>query len=210
MIFFRKDKELDLESKINFAVFPSLQGGPHNNTIAGVATQLKQVDTPEFKKYAQQVVSNCKALAKILTDNGFKLATGGSDNHLILWDLRPLNLTGNKFELVCDAVNITLNKNSINGDTSAFSPGGVRVGTPALTSRKYVEKDFEVVGHFLVRVARLAVAIQDRSDAKTLKAFTDALKVSPEIEGLKTEVEAFASQFPMPGSALPPGPGNEA
>lgn len=202
MIFFRKDKELDLESKINFAVFPALQGGPHNNVIAGVATQLKQVDTPEFKKYAKQVIVNSQVLAKVLTDNKMKLATGGSDNHLILWDLRPLDLTGNKMELVCDAASITINKNSINGDTSALSPGGVRVGTPALTSRNFVEKDFERVGQFLLRAVELALLVQQRCGDKKLDKFKEALAAAPEINVLKEEVEEFASKFPMPGLAL--------
>lgn len=204
MIFFRKKPvELDLENKINFAVFPSLQGGPHNNVIAGVAVQLKQVATPTFHAYARQVIANSQALARVLMSKGYKLATDGTDNHLILWDLRPLNLTGNKMELVCDAVSITVNKNTINGDASAFSPGGIRVGTPALTSRKFTEKDFEVVGLFLIRAAELALLIQERSGSKTLKAFTDQIKLAPEIEVLKKEVEAFSTRFPMPGLSLP-------
>jgi len=204
MIFFRKKPiELDLENKINFAVFPSLQGGPHNNVIAGVAVQLKQVATPEFKVYARQVILNSQTLARTLMAKGYKLATDGTDNHLILWDLRPQNLTGNKMELVCDAVSITVNKNTINGDASAFSPGGIRVGTPALTSRKFNEKDFEIVGAFLIRAAELAVLIQERCGSKTLKAFTDQIKLTPEIEVLRKDVETFSSRFPMPGAALP-------
>lgn len=84
--------------------------------------------SPEFKQYARQVCANAKALAKALMDFGYKLATNGTDNHLILWDLRPLQLTGNKLELVCDQCHITLNKNAICGDRSALSPGGVRIG----------------------------------------------------------------------------------
>jgi len=126
MIFFRKDKNLDFEKRINAAVFPSLQGGPHNHQIAGIATQLLEVATPEFKSYAQQVIKNAQACAKYLTEEeGCTLATGGTDNHLILWDLRPLKLNGEKLQLVCDRVGITLNKNSIVGDKSALYPGGV-------------------------------------------------------------------------------------
>jgi len=204
LFFFRKKpKELDLETKINFAVFPSLQGGPHNNTIAAVAVQLKQVATEEFHAYARQIVANSKALARTLIARGFKLATDGTDTHLILWDLRPLNLTGNKLELVCDAASITLNKNAINGDVSALSPGGVRVGAPALTSRKFRERDFEVVGQFLIRAVELAVIIQDRCGSKAIKAFTDQIKITPEVEELRQDVEAFASKFPMPGLSVP-------
>ena len=103
---------LELEEKINFAVFPSCQGGPHNNTIAGVAIALKQVMTPEFKKYAVQVKKNAKALGETLMGLGYKLVTDGTENHLVLWDLRPVGLTGSKMEKICDMVNITLNKNA--------------------------------------------------------------------------------------------------
>jgi glycine hydroxymethyltransferase len=199
MIFFSKDKELGLENKINFAVFPSLQGGPHNNTIAAIAVQLKEVDTPAFKAYAQQIRKNCAAMAAELMKKGYKLATDGTDNHLILWDLRPLGVTGSKVSVVCDEVSITLNKNSINGDKSAMSPGGVRVGSPALTSRGFVEKDFEVVAGFLDRAAQLTLKIQAAAGTKKMKDFRVALKGFEGLKELKEEVEKFATSFPMPG-----------
>jgi len=203
MIFFRKDKELNLESRINFAVFPSLQGGPHNNTIAGVATQLLQVAKPEFKVYAKQVRANSAKLAETLMSKGYKLATDGTDNHLILWDLRPLGLTGNKMELVCDEASLTLNKNSINGDKSAFSPGGVRVGTPALTSRGFKEEDFVKVGEFLDRACQICRKIQDAAPSKKLSDFKKGMATEGDIAALRKEVEQFASGFPMPGVELP-------
>jgi glycine hydroxymethyltransferase len=103
LIFFRKKKD-DLENRVNNAVFPSCQGGPHNNTIAAVAVALKQAASPEFKQYAKQVRANAKALGEALISYGYKLATGGTDNHLILWDMRPLKLTGSKVEKICDMV----------------------------------------------------------------------------------------------------------
>jgi glycine hydroxymethyltransferase len=202
LIFFRKDKELDLENKINFAVFPSVQGGPHNNTIAAVAVQMKEVMTPEFKEYAQQIRKNASTLAKALVAKGHKLATGGTDNHLILWDLRPHGLIGSKFQVFCDAVSITLNKNSIMGDRSALNPGGVRVGSPALTSRGFTEKDFEKVADFLDRALKLAVVVQSKakSGSTSTKDFQEAFpQCSKEIEALRGEIETFAKQFPMPG-----------
>ena len=156
MIFFQKE----FEERINFAVFPSIQGGPHNNTLAAIAVQLKEVATEEFRVYARQVVANAQALAAALVKRGYTLATGGTDNHLILWDLRPQKLTGNKFELICDEVSITLNKNSIHGDTSALTPGGVRVGAPALTSRGFKEADFEAVAEFLHKAVLLSLQLQ--------------------------------------------------
>lgn len=100
LIFFKKP----LEDQMNFAVFPSNQGGPHNNTIAGVAVALKQAASPAFKEYAKQIISNAQALAKTLSSKNYKIVTGSTDNHLLLWDLRPLGLTGSKMEKVCDAV----------------------------------------------------------------------------------------------------------
>jgi len=223
MIFFRRE----FEEKINFAVFPSIQGGPHNNAIAAVAVQMKEVATPAFATYARQIVSNCQALAAALTSKGYKLATGGTDNHLILWDLRPQKLTGNKFELLCDAAAITLNKNSIHGDTSALTPGGVRVGTPALTSRGFKEKDFEQVAEFLHRAVQISTSLQTgladalkasaaagatdsavagvgagapaKAPVVTLVAFKDALEKSAEVKQLRKDVEQFAQSFFMPG-----------
>jgi glycine hydroxymethyltransferase len=100
LIFFKKQ----FEDAINFAVFPSNQGGPHNNTIAGIAVALKQAAQPEFQAYAQQVINNARALAAALIKHGYKVVSNGTDNHLVLWDLRPLALTGSKMEKMCDAV----------------------------------------------------------------------------------------------------------
>jgi glycine hydroxymethyltransferase len=199
MIFWRKDKKLDLGAKINFAVFPSIQGGPHNNTIAGIAVQLKQVQSDDFKKYAHQVRKNAEALGKYLVEKKYALATGGTDNHLILWNLKPLGLTGSKFEVLCEHVSITLNKNSIHGDKSAITPGGVRVGTPALTSRGFDEKDFEAVGEFLHRAAVLGQEAMKLSPSKKKSDFVKQFDKLPGIEALRKDVEAYAKKFPMPG-----------
>jgi glycine hydroxymethyltransferase len=111
LIFFRKDGEArkDLEKRVNDAVFPACQGGPHNNTIAGIATALLQATQPSWKAYAQQVIKNARALADELVKHGYKLQTGGTDSHLVLWDLRPLKLTGSKVEKIGDLVGITIN-----------------------------------------------------------------------------------------------------
>merc|ERR1712178_424861 len=154
------------EEAINQAVFPSLQGGPHNHQIAGLATQLKEVNTPEFKTYAKQVKANAAALAKFLVSKGYKLATDGTENHLMLWDLRPLGLTGNKMEKVFEKMHITLNKNTVHGDVSAMTPGGVRIGAPAMTSRGLVETDFEQIGEFLHQGLQLALEVQSKSGKK--------------------------------------------
>lgn len=197
VIFFRKDAR-GFEGKINQAVFPALQGGPHENAIAGVATQLLEAMTPEFKIYSQQVRKNASALSDKLTSLGYKIATDGTDNHLVLWDLKPQKITGSKFEKTCDAVNITLNKNCVPGDKSAVTPGGVRIGAPALTTRKFVEADFEQVAVFLHETLQIALKIQEESGPK-LKDFVAVLEKNEEIDALRLKVNQFATTFPMPG-----------
>ncbi|CAM9894251.1 unnamed protein product, partial [Choristocarpus tenellus] len=112
MIFYKKD-DRNFSPKINNAVFPALQGGPHEHQIAGIATQLKECMTPEFKEYIVQVKKNASACADELVSRGYTISTGGTENHLLLWDLRPMALTGSKMEKICDAVHITLNKNAV-------------------------------------------------------------------------------------------------
>jgi len=198
MIFWKKDKR-EMGAKINQAVFPGLQGGPHENQIAGVATQMLEVASPEFKAYARQVVANSKALASALVAKGYQLATGGSDNHLILWDLRPQEVTGNKMELVCDACHITLNKNAVRGDRSALAPGGVRVGTPALTTRGMIEPHMAVVAEFLHRAVQIALELQQKS-GKPLADFKATIaKGDPALDKLRADVHEFAKRFPLPG-----------
>lgn len=148
MIFFRRGAKADgspyaFEAAINAAVFPALQGGPHNHQIGALAVALRSVAQPSFKAYAKRVRANAAAMGVALVARGYTLVTGGTDNHLLLWDLRPLGLTGSKMEKMCDAAHITLNKNAVFGDASALAPGGVRVGTPAMTSRGLGTADFE-------------------------------------------------------------------
>ena len=197
MIFFRKD-ERGFEQKINDAVFPGLQGGPHDHQIAAIATQLKEVATPEFKEYCIQIKKNAKALAEAMMAKGYKLCTDGTDNHLILWDVRPLGLTGSKIEKVCDLINISLNKNTVHGDRSAQSPGGVRIGTPALTTRGLKEADFAKIADFLERVVKISLDVQAKA-GKKLVDFVAALPANEDIPVLAKEVATFATSFPMPG-----------
>jgi glycine hydroxymethyltransferase len=212
VIFYSKDAKLGFETKINNAVFPALQGGPHENTIAGIATQLKQVNTPEFKAYAAQVIANSRALAASLVEYGFTLATGGSDNHLMLVDLKPRGYNGTKLQAVCDAVGLTLNKNSVYGDTSALNPGGVRVGTPALTSRGFTEEDFKRVAGFINRagqiVESLNVAGEDgkKPKNKDFERVVASATGAPAdaVASLSADIKAFASTFFMPGSDITP------
>merc|ERR1712232_971441 len=118
---------------------------------------------------------NAAALGAKLVSLGHKMASGGTENHLVLWDLKPSGITGSKFEKACDAVCITLNKNCVPGDRSAVTPGGVRIGSPALTTRVMVESDFEQIAVFLDRVLKVALDIQEKSGPK-LRDFVALLK----------------------------------
>jgi glycine hydroxymethyltransferase len=205
IIFFRKtDRKtgapVDFGTRIEQAVFPGLQGGPHMHQIAAIATQMKEVATPEFKTYAAQIIKNCQKLAEVLISNGHTITTGGTDNHLIVWDLRPKNLPGARMDLALEHASITANKNSVPGDKSALNPGGVRLGTAALTSRGFVESDMEKVAGFILRAFDLAMKVHKVNDkAQTDKDFVTAYTADPEQAKLKHDVESFAMSFKMPG-----------
>lgn len=193
-----KKTMFDFEAKINFAVFPGHQGGPHENNIAALAVALEEAKQPSFKEYIAQVKKNSVAVAEALKKHGYSLVTGGTENHLILWDLRPQHLSGDKMEKLLEKINISVNKNTIYGDTSALFPGGVRVGTPAMTSRGLKEKDFEQVALFLDKAVQVAQEIMKTVGNNKSKDFLEKLE-SWDLSSFRKEVEEFASSFPMPG-----------
>merc|ERR1719188_562720 len=168
MIFFKYSEQMpDIKERIDMAVFPGLQGGPHNHQIGGLATQLLEVNSDRFKAYSKEVKQNAKTLADALMSKGHKLASDGTDNHLVLWDLRPHGLTGSKLEKVCEAASISLNRNAVHGDASALSPGGVRIGSPAMTTRGCTDADFKEIACFLDRCCQIALKIQEEKGKKT-------------------------------------------
>ncbi|XP_022942709.1 serine hydroxymethyltransferase 3, chloroplastic-like [Cucurbita moschata] len=206
MIFFRKDPVLgvDLESAINNAVFPGLQGGPHNHTIGGLAVCLKHAQSPEFKDYQNKVVSNCRALASRLVELGYKLVSGGSDNHLVLVDLRPLGIDGARVEKILDMASITLNKNSVPGDKSALVPGGIRIGSPAMTTRGFTEKEFIAVADFIHEGVKITLDAKPLAPGSKLQEFlkfvaTSDFPLIDRVSNLRSRVEALTTQFPIPG-----------
>uniref|UniRef100_A0A1A8SB38 Serine hydroxymethyltransferase n=1 Tax=Nothobranchius rachovii TaxID=451742 RepID=A0A1A8SB38_9TELE len=199
----KKGKEIlyDLEDKVNFSVFPSLQGGPHNHAIAGVAVALRQASTPMFRDYIDQVLKNAKAMAAALLSKGYTLVSGGTDNHLVLVDLRPKGIDGARAERVLELVSITANKNTCPGDKSALTPGGLRLGAPALTSRQFKEEEFVQVVDFMDEGFKIALDVKKKTGK--LQDFKNFLLQDPEtvtrITNLRHRVEAFARPFPMPG-----------
>ena len=166
-------EEFALEHKLNKAVFPGIQGGPLMHVIAAKAVCLKEALSPEFKVYAKNIVDNAQALAKGLTDRGFDLVSGGTDNHLMLVDLRSKNITGKEFEIALDAANITCNKNAIPNDPQ--KPGitsGVRIGTPAVTTRGLNTEDMDVIAECMADIASDLTGNCEKVKAK-VKTLTD-------------------------------------
>ena len=202
--------KVELMERINQAVFPMLQGGPHNNAIGALAVAFKEASSPEFTQYAKNVIANAKALGQGLVNRGYNLVTGGTDNHIVLWDVKSTSgLTGSKVERVLELASITANKNSIPGDTSAINPGGVRLGSPALTSRGLTEDDFDIVADFLHKGCLFAMKVQRVAEEKSetgkavMRDFEHTLQtdevLKAELNELKKSVESFAAKFEMPG-----------
>jgi glycine hydroxymethyltransferase len=213
MIFFRKgvrstdpktgkETMYDLENPINFSVFPGHQGGPHNHTITALAVALKQAATPEFKAYQEQVIANAKALEKKFKELGHKLVSDGTDSHMVLLDLRQFSLDGARVEAVLEQINIACNKNSIPGDKSALTPCGIRIGTPAMTSRGFGVADFEKVAQYIDESIKICKEVQAAlpKEANKLKDFK--LKVASgevsRINELRTEIASWSQTFPLP------------
>jgi len=174
------DKDPDLAKKIDRAVFPGLQGGPHQNTTAGIAIALKEAATPEFRMYAEQIVRNNKVLAQTLMSNNIKLVSGGTDNHLILIDLTQLGIGfGKQVAVALENANICINANSIPKDPSTpFKPSGIRIGTPTITSRGMKEQEMQQIGKWMADI------IQDHEN----------LELQEEI---KEKVKELCSRFPV-------------
>ena len=155
------------------SVFPGIQGGPLNHAVAGKAVMLAQWKTAEFGTYAQSVVANAKVLAERLIGHGLRLVSGGTDNHLMMIDLRPLNLTGKKVQETFDTVGITVNRNSIPYDTaSKFNPSGIRLGSPSVTTRGMGRQEMTQIADM---VAELLMHIDDRTVHEQVRARSRAL-----------------------------------
>ena len=205
LIFINKKKENGtLVQKINEAVFPGLQGGPHNHQIAAVAFQLNEVIKPEFTEYMKKVQNMAKYLAESLIKKGFEIMTGGTDTHLILVNLKNKDITGSKMEYLCELVDISLNKNCIYGDKNAISPSGIRIGTPAMVSRGFDKNEFEQIAIFLDKLIAIGNTVQTNihinTGSKLLEDFKKGLQdpvIMEEILKIKKDVNELASKFPF-------------
>ncbi|MFA4818337.1 MAG: serine hydroxymethyltransferase [Patescibacteria group bacterium] len=173
----------NLAELIDAAIIPGLQGGPHNHQTAAIAVAIKEASQPDFKNYASQIVKNSKALAKTLTASGANLITGGTDNHLILMDVSNFNLTGQAAETVLDTVGITVNKNLIPYDSrSPLDPSGIRLGTPALTTRGMKEEVMMEIGQIISSVLKSPVDESILEKAKQrVKNLTKQYPLYPEL-----------------------------
>ena len=167
------DAETAKQFNFNKAVFPGIQGGPLMHVIAAKAVCFQEALQPEYKEYQQQIVKNAQALCKGLMDRGIKIVSGGTDNHLMLLDLTPFDLTGKEVENLLDRANITANKNTIPNDPkSAFVTSGVRIGTPAVTARGLKEEDMETIAEAVALMIKEGESVTEK--AKTLvKSLTD-------------------------------------
>ncbi|XP_045772035.1 serine hydroxymethyltransferase isoform X1 [Maniola jurtina] len=212
VIFFRKGVRsvnakgekimYDLENKINQAVFPGLQGGPHNHAIAAIATAMKQATLPEFVDYQRQVIKNAQRLCEGLKSRGYAIATGGTDVHLILVDVRNAGLSGARAERILELCSIACNKNTVPGDKSALNPSGIRLGTPALTSRGLKEADFDRVVDYIDKALKLAQEITKISGPKLVdfnKLIAENADIKAKINSLKEEIENYSRSFTLPG-----------
>jgi hypothetical protein len=170
-------KEANEKFNFNKAVFPGVQGGPLEHVIAAKAICFGEALKPEYKIYQEQVAKNAAALAKALIEEGFDILTGGTDNHLMLLDLRSMNITGKELQKRCDEVYITLNKNGIPNDPqSPFITSGVRIGTPAVTTRGMKEEDMKVIAHLI---------------------YLTATEFEEKADYIRAEVEKLCSKYPI-------------
>jgi glycine hydroxymethyltransferase len=197
------DKDPELANKIDKAVFPGLQGGPHDHQTTAIAVALGEAMKPEFKEYGKQIIKNAKALANILMKNRIKLISNGTDNHLILIDLTPFGKgKGLYAQEALDLAGITANKNTIPADPSSpFYPSGIRLGTPALTTREMKEKEMELIGDWITDVINEVkdYDMPDDKDArqKSIEKFRKEIVKNDKIKKIKNEIVELCKKFPL-------------
>jgi glycine hydroxymethyltransferase len=199
------DKDADLPSKIDKAIIPGFQGGPHMNTIAGIGVALLEASQPAFKEYAANVVLNAKTMAEALTQAGFTLVSGGTDNHLILVDLTPSGVgRGTIFQNGLEQMGVYTNKNAVPDDqSSAFYPSGLRLGTPAVTTRGMTASDMKQIASWIAQFSEHTKDIQIPSEKEArqaaIKTFNMSLQTDAFYASLREEVRTLSRRYPIPG-----------
>jgi glycine hydroxymethyltransferase len=197
-------KDPELGDKINRSIFPGLQGGPHNHITAGIATALDEAGRPEFAKYATQIVANAKAMADEFTKGGISLVSGGTDNHLMVLDLSREGHLGSQLEYAMDIAHMTANKNTIPSEpASPYYPSGLRLGTPALTTRGLKETDMRQIARWIIEIIdyikpyKLPEEKEKRGDF--IKGFKQKMKDDVFLKQMSKKVRKLAMTFPVPG-----------
>ncbi|MFH1591378.1 MAG: serine hydroxymethyltransferase [archaeon] len=197
------EKDPDLAKKVDKAIFPGLQGGPHDHQIAALAVTLKEAMDPSFIDYSKRIVANCKALAASMMESGLKLVTDGTDNHMVLLDLTPSGKgRGLYAQEALELAGITVNKNTIPADpASPFYPSGVRLGTPALTTRGMKEPEMKVIGEWIASVVKEIEGFEMPDDKEKRKDaisdFREKIKDNKELPRIREEVRVLCNRFPL-------------
>lgn len=197
-------KDADLPKKINSTIIPGIQGGPHLNSIAGIAVALKETQSMKFQKYSAAIIANAKVLAQALTDEGFKLVTGGTDSHLLVANMSQFDILGNTMAEGCEVAGIVLNRNAVPHDPNPpFYPSGIRFGTPGLTTRGMRANEMKLIASWLVAIAhdlqntagKLKMTIEDQKRPENRAAIIRRSKFLKVIQG---KVHTLCKKFPIP------------
>lgn len=196
-------KDPEITGKIDRAVFPGLQGGPHNNTTAGIAQALTEAGTSKFKTYASQIVKNAKCLASELSEGGLTLVTGGTECHLMVVDLRPIGLSGNVVAEALEKAGIVVNRNSVPNDPAPpFYPSGIRLGTPGLTSRGMKEKEMKKIAGLILKIIDYVkedkLPVEKEKRGEFMKAFRAKIAKDKFLKGISLKVKELCREFPTP------------
>lgn len=197
------NKDKDTPAKIDKAVFPGLQGGPHENTVAGIAVALREAQSKQFKTYGKQIVKNAKTLASELMRDGLTLVGGGTECHLMLVDLRPQKISGNVVAEALEVAGIVVNRNSVPNDTMPpFYPSGLRLGTPAITTRGMKEKEMEKIAGWILKVIEHIkgekLPEEPEKRAGFLKELREKIAKDNFLLEVNKEVKVICKKFPVP------------
>lgn len=198
LVFFRKstDKNPNLGTDMNNSIFPGHLGGPHNHTISAVATSLHQANSQEFIDYQKQVLKNAQKMSDIFLEKGYKLMTGGTENHMILINLKGQGVDGAQVEHVLNELDITVNKNTVKGDSSALRPSGLRLGSPPMTTRGCKEAEFQQIADLVDEGIRITRDL--RKEGEKLVTFKNRVRKESKNQNMldfKKKVNDFSTRL---------------